>query len=409
MDRRQLLLSVFQHAVAAVNGQVRVREVLAGLQRAEASWRVFAVGKAASAMTLGAIDVLGMRVKGALVVTKAGHVDPELAATPGVRCLEAGHPVPDARSLAAGAALLEEINAAPRTERFLFLISGGASSLVETLRPGLTLDVLVEFNRWALASGLDVGAINALRKRMSAIKGGRLGARLGGREALALFVSDVAGNDPATIGSGLVGDPAFDPLPASVPAWVRELAEEGQRDAPDVTRARIERHVIATLEDAIAAAHRFATAKGIKTWSAPQRFDGDAVALANRFCHELKVGDAQLRIWGGESTVRLPPAPGLGGRNQHLALAAARLIAGHEDMALLAAGTDGTDGPTPDAGALVDAGTLDRGTVGGYDADDCLARADSARFLDVAGDLVHTGPTGTNVGDLVIGVQGGAG
>ena len=110
-------------------------------------------------------------------------------------------------------------------------------------------------------------------------------------------------------------------------------------------------------------------------------------------------------VWGGESTVQLPAKPGRGGRNQHLALAAARLIAGHADLLLLAAGTDGTDGVTEDAGALVDAETCARLTLAELDADACLRRADSGTALAASGDLVHTGPTGTNVGDLVIGLK----
>ncbi|MGB6451452.1 MAG: MOFRL family protein, partial [Steroidobacteraceae bacterium] len=109
--------------------------------------------------------------------------------------------------------------------------------------------------------------------------------------------------------------------------------------------------------------------------------------------------------WGGESVLELPAHPGRGGRNQHLALEAARLIAGYEDLVLLAAGTDGTDGPTVDAGAIVDGDTCARAASAGLDVDDCLRRADSGAALAAAGDLVHTGPTGTNVGDLVMGLK----
>jgi hydroxypyruvate reductase len=129
------------------------------------------------------------------------------------------------------------------------------------------------------------------------------------------------------------------------------------------------------------------------------------VRLAARFAHEVHLGAAQLCVWGGESTVELPPQPGRGGRNQHLALAAARLITGHSELLLLAAGTDGSDGVTEDAGALVDGESCARIALAQLDADDCLARADSARALAASGDLVHTGPTGTNVGDLVIGLK----
>jgi hydroxypyruvate reductase len=113
----------------------------------------------------------------------------------------------------------------------------------------------------------------------------------------------------------------------------------------------------------------------------------------------------ELVIHGGETTVRLPSATGRGGRNQHLALAAAGLIAGREDVLVLAIGTDGTDGNSDDAGGLVDGGTIERGRDAGLDPDQCLARADSGRFLGASGDLVHTGPTGTNVGDLVLTLQ----
>jgi glycerate 2-kinase len=124
-----------------------------------------------------------------------------------------------------------------------------------------------------------------------------------------------------------------------------------------------------------------------------------------RFTHELRLHPEQVVVWGGESVMRLPESPGVGGRNQHLALAAARLIAGHDDLLLLAVGTDGTDGPTPDAGALVDGNTCARLTLNELDIDDCLRRADSGTALAATGDLVHTGPTGTNVGDIVIGLK----
>jgi glycerate 2-kinase len=403
LDRRQLLLSVFQQALAAVNGRRCVRGALTDVAAQDLEWRVIAIGKAASAMTLGAFDALGARIARALVVTKVGHVDMELAALGNVRCLESAHPIPDARSLAAGDTLLEELRATPPSARLLFLISGGTSSLVESLRPGHGLDALVRFNEWALANDLDIRKVNAVRRRMSMLKGGRLFTQLAGREALALFISDVPGNDPAVIGSGLLGAPLEQPLPAGLPSWVTELAVSDPVPVASAD-AHVTRRVIATLEDAMLAARDFAAARGLSTRLSPKRFTGEATELAVRFCHELRLSNTELNIWGGESTVRLPPNPGKGGRNQHLALAAARLLVAHDDLALLAAGTDGTDGTTDDAGALVDSGTVERGTVDGFDADDCLARADSARFLEASGDLVHTGPTGTNVGDLVLGL-----
>jgi hydroxypyruvate reductase len=168
---------------------------------------------------------------------------------------------------------------------------------------------------------------------------------------------------------------------------------------------RIERTIVASLDHAVDGVCVAAEKLGLDVRKAASRFDDDAARLAVRFAHELHLNSAQVCVWGGESTVQLPPNPGRGGRNQHLALAAARLLAGQPMMMLLAAGTDGTDGVTDDAGALVDSETCARLTLAGIDADDCMRRADSGTALAASGDLVHTGPTGTNVGDLVIGLK----
>ena len=347
-----------------------------------------AVGKAAPAMALGARDALGQRIVRSLIISRQGHTPPELENAPGVEVIASSHPVPDQRSLAAGERLLRWVEALPAEAEPLFLISGGASSLVEVLRPGLSLADLETFTARELAAGTAIGELNARRIALSRIKGGRLSARLKGRAARALFVSDVPGDDPGVIGSGLLG-------PAS----------EGED--------RVERTVVASVDHAIAGAAAAARARGLSVHAPARRFDDDALRLAARFAHELRLSASEVCVWGGESTVQLPPSPGKGGRNQHLALAAARLIAGQGDLMLLAAGTDGTDGVTEDAGALVDAESCARVALDGLDVDDCLARADSGRALAASGDLLHLGPTGTNVGDLVIGLklaqQAGAG
>ena len=383
--RRELLLSLLQAALACVDGRRCVREALAGGGAGEALgaegpvW-LAAVGKAAPAMALGALDALGARVTRALVITREAHTPPELERVRGVEIVAGSHPVPDARSLAAGERLLRWVEALPREARPLFLVSGGASSLVEVLRPPTTLADLESFTARELAAGTAIGELNARRIALSRIKGGRLTARLGGRAARALFVSDVPGDDPNVIGSGILG-----------------TASEGHD--------RVERSVVASVERAVAGAAAAARTRGLSVHAPARRFDGDALRLAARFAHELRLSPAQVCVWGGESTVQLPPNPGRGGRNQHLALAAAKLIAGNADLMLLAAGTDGTDGVTEDAGALVDAESCARVAVDGLDVDECLARADSGTALAASGDLVHLGPTGTNVGDLVIGLK----
>jgi hydroxypyruvate reductase len=383
--RRELLLTLLQAALASVDGRRCVREVLVGEGAGTAVaapgpvW-LAAVGKAAPAMALGAHEALGARIAQSLIITREGHTPPELLAIPNVEVVTGSHPVPDQRSLAAGARLLEWVEALPIDARPLFLVSGGASSLVEVLKPGTTLVDLERFTERELAAGTAIGELNARRIALSRIKGGRLTARLAGRPARALYVSDVPGDDPGVIGSGILG-----------------RASEGED--------RIERTIVASVERAVAGAAAAAQARGFTVHAPARRFDGDALRLAARFAHELRLSQSQVCVWGGESTVQLPANPGQGGRNQHLALAAAKLIAGQADLLLLAAGTDGTDGVTDDAGALIDAESCGRIALDGLDVDECLAHADSGRALAASGDLLHLGPTGTNVGDLVIGLK----
>ncbi|HQW09139.1 MAG TPA: DUF4147 domain-containing protein [Steroidobacteraceae bacterium] len=379
---RALLLEWLSLALRAVDGRARVSAALAAPDIAamiggHRGVVVLAAGKAASRMTLGAYDALGPRILRALVITRAGHADAELRECRNCSVIEAAHPVPDERSLAAGARLTAEVERLAPGELPLLLVSGGASSLVEVLAPGVALEELAALNRELLAAGAAIEAINVRRRKVSLIKGGALIERFGGKAALALFISDVPHDDPAVIGSGLAG-----PVPGD----------------------RVRRRVIAGIDDAVDAVRAAASAAGCRVRAGAARFAGDAATLGACFATELAARDTEVLVSGGESTVCLPREPGRGGRNQHLALAAARALRGGAGLTLLAVGTDGTDGSTDDAGALVDGGTWQRIADAGYDGDDCLVRADAGTALEAAGDLVHTGATGTNVGDLVIGL-----
>ena len=382
LARQRLLLELLQAGLDRVAGRRCVREALLARPPAPPGVPVWAaaVGKAASAMALGAVDALGPSLERLLIVTKSGHLDPQLRSVPGMEAHESAHPVPDERSLAAGQRLLDWVSALPAAVAPLFLVSGGASSLVEVLEPGVSLGALAQISARGLADGVPIGELNARRASLSRLKGGRLAARLAGRPATALFLSDVPDDDPAVIGSGLLG-----PAAAGVDC--------------------IDRLIVASVDQAIEGVAMAAVQRGLTVECARQRFDGEAARLAARFTHELLIGNTQVRVWGGESTVRLPARPGRGGRNQHLALAAAKLLPDYPQLLLLAAGTDGTDGPTDVAGGLVDADTCARVMMAGLDPDDCLLRADSGTALAAAGALVHTGPTGTNVADLVIGLK----
>ena len=372
--RRELLLDLFRIALAAVDGRRRVRAALAG-REAPGPVSAFAVGKAAASMMLGAVDALGSRLERGFVVAPNGAVPPALTNRSGMLTLEAGHPRPDERSLAAGAALLAFAEATPPGSRVLLLISGGASALLEVPAPGIGLAELGALFERSLREGLDIEHLNRERIALSRVKGGQLAGLFKGTAIEALMISDVPRDDPAVLASGLLDTPG------------------------------LERRLIGSIEEAIAAVERAAAQRGLNVVRGAERLAGDAEAAARRICHELAVGEADLHIHGGETVVQLPERPGRGGRCQHLAVAAARHLAGHADYLLLAAGTDGRDGASEDAGAIVDGSTIERAASSEMDPAAALSAADTGTFLEATGDLVHTGPTGTNVGDIVLALR----
>jgi len=275
--------------------------------------------------------------------------------------------------------------------------------LIEDPLPGVTLGDLEALNQWALARNVPIGQLNGLRRRLSAIKGGRLAAQLAGRPAWALLISDVPGDDPSVIGSGLVACRLGEegPLPADLPARLHTLFAS----VPSWAGATLPTTVVASLTQALDAIEARAQALGLTVQRQAHRVEGLAVNAATDLAASLSNLTADVLIAGGETTVELPTTPGVGGRCQHLALAAALHLQGRSDVSLLIAGSDGIDGASVDAGAIVDGGTLARAALESLDADDCLRRADSGAFLHASGDLLHTGPTLTNVGDLVIGLK----
>ncbi len=380
MSARRILLELFDAALRAANGHDCVEEVLRDFGAGPVA--VFAIGKAASAMARGAHGALGAAITQALIVTKDGHAEPGLARIPGVHVIESGHPVPDERSLTAGAELERRLAQLPPDVYPVFLVSGGASSLLESLQAGHALADLRALNERGLAAGWDIARLNAERSKLSRLKGGGVARLLAGRPAHALFISDVPDDDAGVIGSGLLG---------------------GDAGRPD----RILRIVVANIAVTTDEVRLHAASLGLALERREQRFDGDAADVARAFVAALRATSADGLVWGGESTVQLPVGHGRGGRNMHLALTAARELRAGEPLTILAAGTDGTDGPTDDAGAVIDASTLERAALAGCDVERALREFDSAAALEAAEDLVHTGPTGTNVGDILIGLKRG--
>lgn len=399
----RVLLQIISESLERLSGECLVESALPHLPITRDKWRVVAIGKAAASMACGAINSIGLdNISRLLVITKKGQAAPWMTRLKHAEVVESAHPVPDQTSLQAGQRLLDFIRQ-PCDEAILFLISGGASSLVEVLQPDVQLTDLQRVNHWLQASGLPVHAVNTVRSRLSLIKGGKLLRSIQEKAGFALLLSDVQADDPGIIGSGLLCPGTVGTLPEALPDWlIRLLPVADDSQSPSV----FPNLVIANLQTAIDVAADCARQAGLPVTIIEKELVGPAAVagkeIAEYVSHATSPG---IYIFGGETTVELPQSPGRGGRNQHLALAAAIQFAGREDIQLLAIGTDGDDGNSDDAGALVDGGTIERGSVAGLNAGLCLRSADSGSFLEASGDLVTTGPTGTNLRDLVIALK----
>lgn len=380
-----LLRELFQAGVDAVGGYQATTRALQNEALGNAVHLV-ALGKASDSMARGAISVLGSKLVAGLVVTKHDHLSDELKENKLLQCIESGHPVPDEASLAAGQKLVEFVSAIPANEELLFLVSGGTSALVEHLNDGLTLSDLKQETDKLLASGADIGEMNKHRRTLSRIKGGKL-AHYIQCEVLQLLISDVPGDKLADIGSGLLVPDADTGMPGTLPVW-----------------SKINTRIIASSSIAQQAVEKAARSKGLTIAQPKGDLHGEMPDVLARVSNVIASKDAPggVYIWGGEPTVVLPASPGRGGRNQHLALALAESIASHGNAAALVCGTDGTDGPTNDAGGLVTSSTSSLAVQKNLSIDDYLERADAGNCLEQLDALVTTGPTGTNVMDLAI-------
>ncbi len=379
---------------------------------------VLAIGKAGAALAAAAEAILGARIAAGLALVPDGG-ERALARS---ELLVGGHPIPDPRGAAATREILAFAARPGEADVLLVLLSGGGSSLLCAPAPGLELADVAETVRALLAAGASIDQLNAVRKHLAAATGGRLAraSRAGRIEVLA--ISDVVGDRLDVIASGpFAPDPSrfADALAVlarcdserRVPAAVRAHLEAGARGEREETPkpgdpvfARTRHTVIANNATAVEAAGWAADARGWCTMMATKALFGEAREAALRL---LAVGDRgpadrpQCIVAGGETVVTVRGA-GRGGRSQELALAAALAIEGRRDVALLAAGTDGADGPTDAAGAFADGDTVERGRRAGVDAAAALADNDSHGFFCREGGVIRTGVTATNVADLAL-------
>lgn len=383
---------------------------------------VLAVGKASVVMATAVADIVGPALHGGLVITKHGHGG-KLPKT--LRLVESAHPVPDQAGAQAATdvvALLRELNA---RDLLIVAISGGASALLPAPVSPITLEQKGKTTDLLLKAGADIFELNAVRKHISSLKGGQLAALAYPATVVSLLLSDVIGDPLDVIGSGLTAPDsstfaeAIDVIRRyrlweRIPASVRARLEGGRAgkfsETPkpsDPAFENVQNLVVGSSRLALAAAAQKAKSLGYKPAILSSTMQGETREVARvhaEILREVKTNGSPVSVpacllTGGETTVTVK-GTGKGGRNQEFALAAAIAIDGLPDVLVGSAGTDGTDGPTDAAGAIADGGTLRRARTLGYDLREHLEQNDSYPVFEALGDLIKTGPTGTNVMDV---------
>ena len=377
---------------------------------------VLGCGKAGAAMSRAAESILGDRISQGLVVVKDGYTLP----TRIVELVEAGHPVPDRRGQATAQRILSLAESADSRDLIVFLISGGGSALMPAPAPPVSLPEKQEVTRLLLAAGATIGELNAVRKHLSLLKGGQLARAAAPALVLTLLLSDVIGDPLDVIASGPTApDPTtfsdardvlarYGVLERVAPSVVERLSAGVRGEIPETPKpgeplfTGVTNFVVGNNRLVVDAAAKAAERLGYAPRVATAALEGEARAAAARLVEQGRaLKPRTCLIAGGETTVTVR-GRGRGGRCQELALASALALRPGDELTVLAAGTDGTDGPTAAAGAVVDATTLARGRAADLDPDRALADNDSHTFLTAAGDLIVTGATNTNLLDLYI-------
>ena len=396
--------AIMRSAIDAVLPDEAVRRALADFRPGRGRTLLVAAGKAAWRMSAAALEVLGA-VDDRVVITKYGHVRWPL---PGLRCFEAGHPVPDENGFAATGAALEMVRGLSAEDTVLFLLSGGGSALFEL--PLIEPEELRDVTAQMLASGADIVEINCVRKRLSAVKGGRFALACAPARVWSLVLSDVLGDPPDSIASGPACPDTSSCAQALAVAdkYALQLSERArdclQRETPKALD-NAETRICGSVRALCAAAAEAAEALGYEPVFLTDRLSCEAREAGRFLSAVLKshAGDGKSLafIAGGETVVHVR-GKGLGGRNQELALAACEGIAGLEGAAVFSFGSDGTDGPTDAAGGYVDGDSLAALAAAGQQLQAALADNDAYRALKAVGGLLVTGPTGTNVNDAAL-------
>ena len=437
-ELREVARACLQAALQAVEPGRLVSEHLAAspLPQVTGGLYLLGVGKAAEAMAGGAQKVLGDRIRGGILIlppvqgpsepNRGDSAPPLLPDTlRGLRAFRGGHPIPDGGSVEGSQAVLELASECSREDLLLCLISGGASALMTLPPRGVSLEAVQQTTDLLLQSGATIQELNCVRKHLDRLKGGRLARAGAPARVVALVLSDVVGDPPEVIASGPVSaDPTtfvdaisvleardvWDAVPSSVQRHLLRGKEGVEEESPkegDPGLGRVDWRLVGNNGMAVDAAREAAEALGFHTGILSTLLTGEAREVGRVLAaagQEMRRSGEPVPLPGcllgaGETTVSVVGS-GRGGRNQELALGAALALEGEEGILVASLGTDGVDGPTDAAGAVVDGSTVSRARKRGLDPRDALARNDSNPLFASLGDLLLTGPTGTNVMDL---------
>lgn len=407
---RDRIRSWFDTGLESVEPTRVTHDALAKIELGSGKLIVLSVGKAAVAMASVARDVLGDRIDAGLLVAKQGQVDEEVE---GFITIEAAHPIPDEHSLRAGESALEMVRNLTADDTVIAMISGGGSSLLECPIEGISLMDMQVTTELLMYAGAGIYELNTVRRALSAIKGGGLRREIGDARCITLLLSDVIGNDHTVIASGPTVPGPTNRGPAwqviedfkiqhQVPESVRQALTSDAPPFPPIDTSHDERRVIADNATFVSAIDHAAQRDGLHTNHSWGNWRDDAGELAHRIVHEIRQADDDIDvlIGGGEAT-SIVRGNGLGGRNTETALVAAMQMTPDDAWTIASLASDGDDGNSGAAGAIVDASTVDNPTI----AEAALKISDSAGYLEKRNALVVTGHTGTNVNDVYIAVR----
>ena len=369
-------------------------------------------GKASVTMAHALGDILGPKLAGGLVITKSGYGFP----LPGIEVIESSHPIPDETSLLAGERMIQFGESLTEKDLVIFTLSGGASALMESLVPSVSLEDLRATTQALMANSSSISQLNYVRSKLSRIKGGKLSQVFFPATVIVLVLSDVIGNDLRIVGSGPFFTPSRTVLrsrftsPIVFPQGLFSKPVSDLRENQSLNLGSafpdVQHYVVGSISVAIHAATDAARAVGLGPLPYADPMLGEARTMAGKICRHASQRNLyhQCMIFGGETTVTLH-GNGIGGRSQEMAVAAASAISKLPNTCFLAAGTDGSDGPTDAAGGIVDPDSMNRARSAGFRVPKTLKENDSYHFLEACDGLIKTGPTGSNVNDLVLVVQ----